>query len=233
MKGTVNKSQVTLFADAEAKKMRLRGKEGFSLIEVMIALTILAIGLLAVGELQVAAIRSLAYSRHLSSATQLGEQELELLRTLPYVPDNESTVPTDEHGTQITSILDGVAGSPFRDLSSGTQGDNAPSHWHTHADNPLNAQGNPARTDEVQFYVRWQIERGPLNSATSFKIPGIKQLRIRLQVIWWENKNNLYASQAALQHPSAATLSGWNDDSDLRKIHAHWINLETMRQLDL
>ncbi len=62
----------------------LNSKKGFTLIEVLIALTILAIGLLGVALMQVTSISGNTFSREMSVATELGQDMLEKLRTLQY-----------------------------------------------------------------------------------------------------------------------------------------------------
>ena len=59
-------------------------RDGFTLIEVLIALTILAIGLLGVALMQVTSISGNTFSREMSVATELGQDMLEKLRTLQY-----------------------------------------------------------------------------------------------------------------------------------------------------
>lgn len=65
--------------------MRLLKKEqGFSLVELMIALTILAIGMLGILGMQVYAIRGNAYSSNMSVASNIAQQKLEFFRNLSY-----------------------------------------------------------------------------------------------------------------------------------------------------
>ena len=64
--------------------MKLKNNCGFSLIEVLIALVILAVGILAVAGLQVTSIRGNAYSHRATVATSLGEGQLEVLLGLDY-----------------------------------------------------------------------------------------------------------------------------------------------------
>ncbi len=57
---------------------------GFSIIEVLFALSFFAIGILAVSTLALSAINSNASARRLTDATALAEDRLEKLAALPY-----------------------------------------------------------------------------------------------------------------------------------------------------
>jgi type IV pilus assembly protein PilV len=57
---------------------------GFSIIEVLFALSFFAIGILAVSTLALSAISSNASARRLTDATALAEDRLEKLAALPY-----------------------------------------------------------------------------------------------------------------------------------------------------
>jgi len=59
-------------------------KEGFSLIEVLIALIFLAIGVLAIASLQVTSVRGNFFSNNLMQATYVAQDRLEFLQNLPY-----------------------------------------------------------------------------------------------------------------------------------------------------
>jgi len=59
-------------------------KDGFSLIEVLIALTFLAIGLLAIASLQVTSVRGNFFSNNLMQATYVAQDRLEYLKNLPF-----------------------------------------------------------------------------------------------------------------------------------------------------
>jgi type IV pilus modification protein PilV len=70
------------------------GDRGFSIIEVVFALSIFAIGILAVTTLSISAVNSNASSRRLTDATTLAEDRLERLAALPY-DDIESDAETE------------------------------------------------------------------------------------------------------------------------------------------
>ena len=58
-------------------------REGFSLIEVLIALIFLAIGILAIASLQVTSVRGNFFSNNLMQATYVAQDRLEFLRARP------------------------------------------------------------------------------------------------------------------------------------------------------
>ncbi len=74
------------------------GDRGFSIIEVVFAISIFAIGILAVTTLSISAVNSNASSRRITDATTLAEDRLERLAALPYDdikspdPDEDDTV---------------------------------------------------------------------------------------------------------------------------------------------
>ena len=70
------------------------GDRGFSIIEVVFAISIFAIGILAVTTLSISAVNSNASARRLTDATTLAEDRLERLAALPY-DDIESDTETE------------------------------------------------------------------------------------------------------------------------------------------
>ncbi|MFA4910266.1 MAG: prepilin-type N-terminal cleavage/methylation domain-containing protein [Desulfobacteria bacterium] len=59
-------------------------EKGFTLLEILIAITILSVGLLALAEMTVYVIRSNAAGNKITKATVLAEDKLEQLRKLDY-----------------------------------------------------------------------------------------------------------------------------------------------------
>ncbi len=66
------------------KRNRTKKQSGFTLIEVMIALIILAVGLLALMTMQVVSIRANAFSSEMTYAAMLGQSRLEDVRNMDY-----------------------------------------------------------------------------------------------------------------------------------------------------
>lgn len=63
----------------------MRNQKGFSLLEVMIALGILAIGLLGVAPLTTLSVKVNANTNHLTEAYQIAQAEMEKLEIAPWV----------------------------------------------------------------------------------------------------------------------------------------------------
>lgn len=82
-----------------------KNQNGFTLIEVIIALSILSIGLLALLGLQVAVVRGNAGSRHLTSAVMLAEAKNEELK--------ENGFGNNSNGTEANIDETGQAGGIF------------------------------------------------------------------------------------------------------------------------
>jgi type IV pilus assembly protein PilV len=76
-----------------------RSEEGFSLIEVLVALTILAVGLLSMAILQVTAIKGNAGAWKSTIATDLAQTKLELFRRDAWTAIDNSTNTTFDLGT--------------------------------------------------------------------------------------------------------------------------------------
>ena len=70
--------------DTEKKRNVLRTQGGFTLIEVLIALTIFAVGLLAIAAMQTSAIKMNFSGNRITELSTTGIDQLENLMSLPY-----------------------------------------------------------------------------------------------------------------------------------------------------
>lgn len=79
--------------------------EGFTLIEVLIGLIILAIGILAIAGMHITSIKGTSFSNNLSRASILAQERLEFLKGLPI---NDSRLDTGTYPNDInTGIFNG------------------------------------------------------------------------------------------------------------------------------
>lgn len=84
-------------------------KKGFSLIEVLVGLVLLAIGLLAIAGMQITSVRGNFYSSNMTQASILAQDRMEILKNLPYAHadlsignHNDGVIP----GTNLTRDYD-------------------------------------------------------------------------------------------------------------------------------
>ncbi len=71
-------------------------EEGFTLIEIMVALVVMSIGLTALAAVQISAIRGNAFSKRMTTAVSIADEKLEQIKSMPYVDI------VSESSTQIT-----------------------------------------------------------------------------------------------------------------------------------
>jgi prepilin-type N-terminal cleavage/methylation domain-containing protein len=71
-------------------------RNGFSLIEVLIAMVLFAVGMLGLGGMQLISIRGNAFSQKITQATVLTQNKLEELKRLPFVDSSLSIGRHDE-----------------------------------------------------------------------------------------------------------------------------------------
>ena len=81
-------------------------RNGFTLLEVLIGLSILAIGILAIAGMYITSIKGTAFSKNLTQASFLVQQRIEFLKGLPI---NDSRLDTGDYQNEI--VIDGYRGS--------------------------------------------------------------------------------------------------------------------------
>lgn len=96
------------------KMMVINNQTGFTLLEVLIATVILAIGLLGVAALQLTAISGNAFGHKLNEATERIETKIEQYRNTPFDDIvSEPNLPADGEGYTLSSVV--TNGVPIAD----------------------------------------------------------------------------------------------------------------------
>ena len=85
---------------------------GFSLLEVLVALLLSAVGILAIGGLQIGSIKGNSFSQEVTQATVLSQDRLEELRKMDFDDSNLSIGHHDE------GVLNGSGFSRYYDVES-------------------------------------------------------------------------------------------------------------------
>jgi prepilin-type N-terminal cleavage/methylation domain-containing protein len=89
-------------AFASRAQAELRPQAGFTIIELLIALTVLLVGLAGVLRMQLTALHASAYARHATAAAVLAEDKIEELITQPFAVTTPFTgtdgAPLNERG---------------------------------------------------------------------------------------------------------------------------------------
>ena len=81
----------------------MKGMKGFSLLEVMIALLILAVGLLGIAGMMTVGVRTNADAAHLTEAYQIGQAEMERLKIVPWNTLGSGSSAREMRGIRFTS----------------------------------------------------------------------------------------------------------------------------------
>jgi type IV pilus assembly protein PilV len=138
-------------------------QEGYTLVEILIAITILAFGLLAVATMQVRAIKTNAIASSISQGLTLGQAQVEELMNLAY--SHPALSDTDGDGTNQDADDDGVD----------DDGDNfGLSHTVGEADN-----NTPETNDGYSIYWNVAVDEPMISSKT-----------VRVIVTWTEKGRN-------------------------------------------
>lgn len=123
------------------KKVVGKNKKGFSLIEVLIGLVVLAFGLLSIAAMQIVSIKGGYFSNNLTRATVLAQNRLEQLKLLAF----------NQNSTDAA-------------LSSGEHDDGAiPNSVFTRS---YNVQDTASTLKTITVTVRW-VDRGDHNISLS------------------------------------------------------------------
>ena len=116
-----------------------RRSQGFTLIEVMIALVILATGLLALMTMQIVSIRANAFSSEMTYASMLAQSRFEQLRNTAYDSIPPTTGPITDVPVPADATTKGISYTVLRQVD-----DNTPATDMKTITLTINWQGSPA-----------------------------------------------------------------------------------------
>jgi type IV pilus assembly protein PilV len=124
--------------------MKKSNQKGFSLIEILIAITVFAIGILAVAGMQIAAIKGNSFANDLTKATTLAQDRMEELIGLSYA----DPLLDDTNGNSHAGIDDANATADHNDSNNPVDGRYNIS-WNIAPDHPIN------NTKEIRVIMTW------------------------------------------------------------------------------
>jgi prepilin-type N-terminal cleavage/methylation domain-containing protein len=143
---------------------RAAGEDGFGLIELLIAMTILSVALLALAGGLISSANSMRRAGHLSTATTLADMQTELYRALKYecIRLDPDSIPSDTTYTSDTAYSSSqITAEP---AAGACPGSGTPPEWDatrdvTGATSPASPDGHAYRVDT---YITWYCPAGTL-----------------------------------------------------------------------
>jgi type IV pilus assembly protein PilV len=89
-------------------------EEGFTLVEIMIALVVLSVGLVALAGLQISAIKGNAFSKRMSTAVSIANTRLEQIKNTPYANiQSETSIQLTEANMTFTRQVTVTSNTPL------------------------------------------------------------------------------------------------------------------------
>jgi type IV pilus assembly protein PilV len=124
--------------------MKKSNENGFSLIEILIAITVFAIGILAVGKMQITAIKGNSFANDLTKASTLAQDRMERLIGLSYF----DPLNNDTNGNGKAGLDDTDAAADHNDPNNPVYG-RYDIFWNIARNCPIN------NTKEIRVIIRW------------------------------------------------------------------------------
>ena len=143
------------------KMKTCKSEQGYTLIEVLIAITILAFGLMAVATMQVTAIKTNAIASGMSQGLTLAQAKVEELMNLPYSALDDTDLDGTDEDVDDDGVDDDLDNFGLDDTVEGDDSDKDPPetigrysiYWNVAVDEPV----TDSRT--IRVIVTW-TERG-------------------------------------------------------------------------
>ena len=142
--------------------MKKNNEKGFSLIEILIAMTVFAVGILAVGSMQITAIKGNSFAKELTKASTLAQDRMEKLISLAYA--DELNNDTNDNGA------DGLDGLDVADVTADHRDSNNPVdgkyniYWNIAKNSPID------NTETIKVIITWTYNNAQKTiSLTSMK----------------------------------------------------------------
>lgn len=171
---------------------------GFSLLEVLVATTILTIGLMSLAQLVTMAVRANHGSRATTFAVVLAQQKMEQLRGLAWSIDSFSQPVTDTT-TDVISVPERPSGGTGLSRSpTGALAHNAAGYCDFLDGRGESLGGGTSPPDGTVYIRRWSIEPLPVDPANS--------IVVQVLVTTWRNRGLAGAPGGAMRLPDEARI---------------------------
>ncbi len=139
-----------------------RGDRGFSILEVLVATTIMTVAVVGLAQLFVISTRANASAKNTTYASVLAQQKMEQLRGLTFGFD-QIGLPSTDTTTNITVSPETPNGKGLSPSPAGVLGQNTDGYCD-YIDKYGNSLGGCATANDAAYYIRrWSIEPLPTN----------------------------------------------------------------------
>jgi len=154
----------------------LKESRGFSLLEVLLGISVFMIGMLGVTALNISSLKSNTFSGNLSEATLIAATKIEEIMAMDFADiddinldgtgqdDNKNGVDDDDEGT----VVDGIANFGLDDIGIGNTDGKEEGlgyngiytvYWNVAVSKPIPV--TPPRTKTVNVIVEWKVKDEP------------------------------------------------------------------------